>query len=355
MISASFFPMTQHDHAMLSYSLDGGPLQQSLTALWCALAIAACAGSSANLNPTHIAPDRGAIAGHIVVNNHQQDVTQSCIAVFSGRGGQRTNIQLAADGWVFTTLARGAARIEAVSCTLDRRAKFRVEDVSFNVPGNDVVAYFGHLTVNMTEPKPSTGSAVAAGLVAGGVGAALAGEPGEAAFQHGTMKLDSRVDYAARTYAARYGRVQRVANTMKYPKQSVLSARLAQKPDVEMTETNLDGLKLMLFGVPRSQPDRVVVRFEHLVRKAELQDCTALALTLDDARGVYTVEQHAAGDSNVIEESVQGQLDFQVVQALASAERVELDLCGLTRTLDRPARHATQEFVRRFQLRAQRQ
>ncbi|WP_437618758.1 hypothetical protein [Sorangium sp. So ce1151] len=168
-----------------------------------------------------IPDDQGAVFGHIRVLYGIETITDQCRIVFADeKGGNQTQVRLDETGWVFTSVKRGTTSVAAIACYESRLDP----GISFDVPGNGQIVYFGHLYVELANNKinwskvvsmyrflsPSTGG-VAGLMIASAVGVAAAGaEMAERSARHdpnttGVERVDL-FDEARREYEGRFGK-----------------------------------------------------------------------------------------------------------------------------------------------------
>lgn len=109
----------------------------------------------------------------------------------------------------------------------------------------------------------------------------------------------------------------------------------------------VDGVTIFWVGRPRTDPGKVTLRIQQLVRTPELQTCRELELELDGHLQRHPVSYRKEGTSPV-RESIELATTIDVVSVLASARRVELNLCGKRRKLSVAALDSARAFVDRF-------
>lgn len=118
-----------------------------------------------------IPEDQGALFGNIRVIYRSETITSQCRVVFADdKGGNTTQVPLDEAGWVFASVKRGATSIAAIAC-YDGRFE---PNISFDVPGGGKIVYFGHFYVELAHHKSNWSNVVAAWIVGGAIGAALA-------------------------------------------------------------------------------------------------------------------------------------------------------------------------------------
>jgi hypothetical protein len=137
--------------------LDTPKLRTRATAtLVCGLAAALNAGCASkpavSLDPSSIEHEEAAILGHITAYNQDIDETGHCYAEFQNTAGERVAyLSLDETGWVMATVPPGPVKLAYVACVIyaavTQTVVHQFEDASFVVPGQNKLAYFGHLAV----------------------------------------------------------------------------------------------------------------------------------------------------------------------------------------------------------------
>jgi hypothetical protein len=129
------------------------------TACLAGAAIIGCANKQAlNLDPVKVAKSDAAIMGHITAFNRDQDETKHCYAEFQNMAGERiAYLSLDKSGWVMATLPTGPVKLAKVVCAIygavSQVVSHEFTDESFVAPGQDKIAYFGHVAVAFNAPK----------------------------------------------------------------------------------------------------------------------------------------------------------------------------------------------------------
>jgi hypothetical protein len=325
------------------------------------MAIVGCGASAApSFDPRTIPRGQGAIAGRVVVRNRQSDVTSNCYVRFvDPHGESKAAFALPADGWIFTTVARGDIRLEQVVCLLmegssSRAGAHTVNDVDFSVPGGRDIAYFGQISIDLDAEPPSFWRTMSsgAGQVGGVLGVMLSIAVGPPpADGPGSLELQVRPDYASRMLRARYGWATnlRVLNTLTTHKAG-LSGLQTDSTDVLHAEANLDGLRLTWAGIPTREPRRVLAHFALLSKDPQFASCAQLRTQIDEEWVEVAGQYHHARQGIATEETLTAHVELATLRASVEASHVEFELCGVKRTLDVPARKSLREFVRLFQL-----
>jgi hypothetical protein len=157
---------------------------------------------------------------------------------------------------------------------------------------------------------------------------------------------------AEREYHARFRGTPRTAIVLAG--QSLLNARerapsVVRNGDLIVAEAQLDGVKLMWLGSLAGDQGKLAFRLQRFVRQPALRDCGEVELVLDgDSRRLplaYKVERA----SMAMQETVQAEIDVELLKTITSAKAVAFNACTLSRTLSEHARGVATKFLATYE------
>ncbi|WP_437957518.1 hypothetical protein WME76_40405 [Sorangium sp. So ce119] len=151
-----------------------------------------------------IPEDQGAVFGNIRVVYRSETITDQCRVIFADEKGKQTQAPLDETGWVFTSVKRGTTSVAAIAC-YDGRLD---PGISFDVPGDGKIVYFGHVYVELAHHKTDWSNVTLGFILAGGIGAAVATATQPVRHDPTTTGVERAdlFDEARREYEGRYGK-----------------------------------------------------------------------------------------------------------------------------------------------------
>jgi len=270
-----------------------------------------------------------------------EEVTRGCTIRFTREADQGSETlavgALDETGWVFTTMEHGRAYLIVVVCAfqgglISNQFIYWRDDLTLEVPGPGRAAYFGHLHLAI-RPVP---------------------QPNSNFFKEGWLLIESSFEEAKREFIKRYGRPANITLVTSLINDG--TTRIVEPPpnvvhrdtSIEVS-SKLNGVGLTWFATPSAGNGKVGVRVVRVSARAELKDCKQ-AVFVSDGRAVEVpITYSSGGISTLTQEVLQGELDLDAVKGIANAERVELQVCGLTRELSTLGRTALTNFVGAFE------
>jgi hypothetical protein len=127
------------------------------------------------------------------------------------------------------------------------------------------------------------------------------------------------------------------------------SAKASQRSnDLLQKQTDLDGIKLYLLGLPRTDSRKVALRFERRTHNAMFDKCDELEIIIDGQSMRLPWRRSSKRDRARVVETVQVMIDIDTVKSLRSAQRVDFRLCSVERRATLATMSAVDDFVVRF-------
>jgi hypothetical protein len=128
----------------------------------------------------------------------------------------------------------------------------------------------------------------------------------------------------------------------------VRASQATPSPQVVTAQADLDGVKATWLGAPRTNPTHVQLRLQRYSSRPVITTCSQLVVRADDRDLRFPWKPRAQPLGSAMPETVQLDMDIDSLRAIASADAVEFDFCGLRRRLTLPAATATRDFASRF-------
>jgi hypothetical protein len=332
---------------------------------WTMIVASACTSPPATHGPPatpSVDATHSVAMGHVQIFIKERDVTQDCTLTLKDTDPDEISVKPEASGWVFVPVARGSVRIAAVDCG----PKTQLETLDFHVPPDGRPTYFGHVRLQLPEPTRELSSqnaeAIGAGMraapptltgavVATGVGLlATALLSQSVAAGPAKVEVEDKSPEATELYSARS---LRSPNTLAVSLAGSvflggpdLSPSVQKAGEVVYTEANLGGVTLTWLAAPDQTQPRAALRVQRFVRKDV--PCTSIKLSVDGRELVIPAASKTVRASAILKQFVQGELDSQAIQDVASAKRVLVDVCGSTRAFSELARTATTNFAKAY-------